>query len=103
MCGGTTPRCQNGTCVADCTAAGLTACNNACINQDTDPMNCGGCNQRCASGEVCVAGNCQSFRATACTTCPCDVCGGGHPTCCMYPGAPSEVICVDTGGGMTCP
>jgi hypothetical protein len=89
------PFCQEGVCVADCTGP-FGACGDSCINEDTDPLNCGGCGTVCDVDEVCVEGGCEGFDVIpACTTCPCDACGGDE--CCEYPGDASLVICVDAG------
>jgi len=32
---------------------------NNCVDLDSDPANCGGCNTRCRIGEVCTAGVCD--------------------------------------------
>jgi hypothetical protein len=102
-------RCNAGTC--ESTASG--SCPNdtcdlgngqqACVDFQTDPLNCGGCgtnnaDNRCASNEVCVDGNCQWFvPASGCTACPCDVCNGDNldgAACCDNGGSP---ICVRDG------
>jgi len=43
--------------------AGLTACNSACVNAQTDMNNCGACGNVCAQGQACTGGTCQA----ACT------------------------------------
>jgi hypothetical protein len=99
MCGNATPVCSNGACAATC-ALGLDRCNNDCADTNTNPLHCGGCNNRCNNDEVCVQGNCEQFVAEpGCTTCPCAACGGDQ--CCTYPGATAPVICVNGGNG--CP
>lgn len=99
MCGNATPVCSNGACAATC-AIGLDRCNNDCADTNTNPLHCGGCNNRCNNDEVCVQGNCEQFVAEpGCTTCPCAACGGDQ--CCTYPGATAPVICVNGGNG--CP
>jgi Cys-rich repeat protein len=97
-----------------CVDGGATACadptpdactvalRTACVNQQTDPLHCGGClNSACAGNEVCVAGNCQRYRAaTGCNTCPCDAtCAATVPqgtdvTCCAGPTASKAPVCV---------
>ena len=62
VCGGATPRCENGVCVAQC-SGGFDTCGNACVNPDTDPDHCGGCGNACNNDEVCVQGNCENFDA----------------------------------------
>ena len=54
--------CQAGVCVGDCTAPNLDNCNDACVNRDTDPRNCGDCGQACDADEVCIGGNCRRYR-----------------------------------------
>ena len=99
-CGGNTPLCDNGQCVATCNLPDN--CNGACVDQDWDPLHCGGCNNACASDEVCVQGNCRPWRVgVGCNTCPCNIsCVGDFDQCCLYPGVPSLVACVDAN---TCP
>jgi hypothetical protein len=46
--------CQGGACV--CPAPN--ACGNECVDKTTDPNNCGACNNKCASGAMCVASQC---------------------------------------------
>jgi hypothetical protein len=103
VCGNNTPDCQNGVCVQQC-QGGLDNCNGACVNTETDPLHCGGCNQqnRCNSDEVCVAGNCRNWRLSeTCNTCPCPgECVGNYDNCCPYPGAPNVIACVE---GNACP
>ena len=57
-------RCLNGTCQSSCGA--LTACSApislfACVKLASDPLNCGGCANRCAVDEVCIAGTCKIY------------------------------------------
>ena len=55
-CTGQTPLCSNGAC-APCTG-GTSACSNTCVNEQTDPGNCGTCNHPCQGG-TCAGGICQ--------------------------------------------
>jgi hypothetical protein len=55
-CTGQTPLCTSGAC-APCTG-GTTACDDACVNEQTDPNNCGACGHGCLGG-TCAAGTCQ--------------------------------------------
>ncbi|APR80930.1 Hypothetical protein A7982_06277 [Minicystis rosea] len=58
---------MNGTC-GFC-AAGFTQCNATCVDEQTDPSNCGGCNVACAVDEVCSQGACASSCAGTLTAC----------------------------------
>jgi hypothetical protein len=95
------PRCIAGACQdTRCSTLGLAFCNGDCIDMAAfanDPLNCGGCGNVCAAGEVCAAGNCRNYiQPPSCTSCPCAGCGAGT-TCCTYGG---EAICV---AGASCP
>ncbi|MBK6519035.1 MAG: hypothetical protein IPG04_34045 [Polyangiaceae bacterium] len=94
-CGGQTPRCELGQCVAQCNQ--LDACGNACVDRDTDPLNCGDCGEVCQNDEVCVEGNCRQWEVgVGCNSCPCNAsCNGDFDQCCQYPGAPGLIACVD--------
>jgi hypothetical protein len=108
------PVCKAGACVALTTSCGTgtTRCTvgtglgdrYACVNTQSDPLNCGGCNSRCNQDEVCVRGNCELFRpAVGCSTCPCpSTCSvlGSDTACCPAMGTQKTPICV-TGG--VCP
>lgn len=41
-----------------CGSGGLTSCNGVCVNEHTDPNNCGTCGNTCASGQTCTNGAC---------------------------------------------
>ncbi|RKH86990.1 hypothetical protein D7Y21_19675 [Corallococcus sp. AB045] len=41
-----------------CTDAGATQCGDTCVNTDSDPAHCGGCDQACTTIEACEAGVC---------------------------------------------
>ncbi len=43
----------------DC-SGGLTLCAGACVNLDSDDVNCGACERACATGEACMTGVCTS-------------------------------------------
>lgn len=101
--------CRNGNCVTDCTQGGgpatLQPCASgdgfACVNFNTDPLNCGSCGTKCANNELCVRGSCVQYAsATGCEECPCNsVCRDnlGLNQCCRWPGGNNGVvICVDS-------
>jgi hypothetical protein len=56
---GGTQTCSNSCTLGDCTCPNSKpdTCNNTCVDTQTDPSNCGGCNNACPSGR-CNAGNC---------------------------------------------
>jgi hypothetical protein len=58
----------------------------------SDPVNCGDCAKKCASGEACSAGKCTLLCRSGLTVCPRTIADGGAPD-----GA------VEGGGGMTSP
>jgi hypothetical protein len=57
-----TPVCNGGVCSTNCGTddAGdpLTDCNNACVNLQTNPGNCGACGTECPNGASCANGVC---------------------------------------------
>jgi hypothetical protein len=63
---GPTEMCRASECIVMCTEAGHAVCVNTvsgareqvCADLQTDPLNCGACNTRCAGGATCVAGIC---------------------------------------------
>lgn len=86
---------QDGTCVTcpDRAGAGTTACVGACIDPDTDPLNCGGCaalgeGTVCTGDQECVAGQCTTVCDPPCTggavCCNGQCCPAGQ-TCLPYP------------------
>lgn len=52
--------CEAGNCGCD---AGQTACGGACVDLQSDAAHCGDCDTACASGQSCVAGECQGGGA----------------------------------------
>lgn len=56
-------------------------CGEACVDLRSDPEHCGKCDERCDADELCVAGDCQRFKDTACDACPCAACGDGTQCC----------------------
>jgi hypothetical protein len=76
-----TATCAAGDCGFTC-EDGLTECSGGCVDLDTDPANCGSCNNRCVSracqnGACCTTGTCGSL------TCPAtaDICTGTGLSC----------------------
>src|SRR5207253_1518428 len=60
--------CANGAaCRTDCTCSlcppGETLCSGVCVNESSDPNNCGGCGVVCTTGRVCTSGTCSSHLA----------------------------------------
>jgi hypothetical protein len=65
-------QCQGGACqpaTTGCSAPTPDSCRvgggnggdrTACVNFQTDPLNCGDCGNACAGNESCVAGHCQA-------------------------------------------
>ncbi len=53
---------MEGNCTTSC-GAGLTECNQACVDLDSNPSYCGGCDNSCTSGPnasgVCLSGECE--------------------------------------------
>ena len=82
--------CNNGAC-----AIGLQCCSDACVNQNNDPLNCGGCGVHCTgSTSMCQAGQCVAPTcAPACTS---------TQVCCEIdgPGPSGPPKCIE---GTTCP
>lgn len=88
--------CRSGTCAcpanldpcgATCCPSGQTCCNGMCVDTNTNPQHCGGCNSPCASPKVCDATGCH---------CPTDrpPCG---TTCCPQGQQCSNGMCCPTG------
>jgi len=46
--------CTNGVCGTGC----IDTCNAACVDTNSDPAHCGGCNSACGAGMACVDGSC---------------------------------------------
>ena len=51
-------------------AGGMTTCNSACVDLQTDPSNCGICSGRCCPGNDCAAGTCEPGCSPGLTACP---------------------------------
>ena len=50
-------------------AVGLLQCATSCIDPKSDPQNCGRCGASCASGQVCLAGECSNAGCGSLTQC----------------------------------
>jgi hypothetical protein len=100
---GTNQLCQDGSCASASGGCdgGLEACQvpgdlMGCFDLETSPLHCGDCGQVCANDELCVSGECYTYRpASPCTTCPCDsICNElvDNPRCCDVG---SSLICLE--------
>ena len=49
--------------------AGLSACNGVCVNETSDPANCGACGKTCSAGQVCSNGACAVSCQAGLTNC----------------------------------
>jgi hypothetical protein len=65
----------------------LTDCGGFCVNLQTDPAHCGGCNQACASGQSCETGQCAACQHE---------CSAGQQKC--ADGANAYQVCTDVNG-----
>ena len=84
-------------CVGDC-GDFPDQCGDACVDFNTDPLNCGDCGEACDNDQVCVEGGCEDFEAaTECDACPCDACTGDFAQCCTPAFAGGAVLCIDAG------
>jgi Stigma-specific protein, Stig1 len=60
VCPGSSPSCNQGVCIANGCAAGLTSCGGFCVNTNADSKNCGTCGNVCsASTPHCDHGICS--------------------------------------------
>jgi sulfatase modifying factor 1 len=61
----------------------LTAsCNGACVDEQTDPDNCGTCGMMCPAGEICQSGTCGNPPSCAPGGLGMTNCGDGTQSCC---------------------
>ncbi len=84
---------------------GLTLCQGTCSATNTDPVNCGACGTKCASGQKCAGGQClqtcgggSAICGDACADLVGDPknCGGCGTTC------QSGFVCNDGGCSLSC-
>ncbi len=115
--------CAGGQCVPGCDAqspcpGGIACCGGACIDTDSDPANCGGCDAPCpdlanieetCSGGFCGAGNCDSgFNncdgdvSNGCETAGACACTPGSTQPCYTGPSGTEGVGVCTGGTQMC-
>lgn len=52
--------------LADCACQGLTDCAGACVDTQTDPVHCSGCDRRCADDRRCTSGKCLCVEGQDC-------------------------------------
>jgi len=90
-CGGATPLCESGACVASC-APPNQPCEGSCVDTSTSALHCGGCNRSCDAGKLCAGNDCVAFQiAEGCASCPCPSCSGDFQLCCSLAGT---AVCV---------
>jgi hypothetical protein len=63
--------CVNGGCVCPAATPTYCAATNTCVDIQTDPANCGGCNQTCTEGQGCADGTCQDICPAVSCCCSC--------------------------------
>jgi hypothetical protein len=75
-CGSCGTSCEGGnTCnESQCCPPGNRSCGGTCINVQTDPNNCGGCDAGCPSPAQCSAGTCTGYTKSNPTTAFIDAC-----------------------------
>jgi hypothetical protein len=64
--------------LANCTSG--TRCGSTCANTLTDENHCGGCNRRCAAGQTCSGGTCQTLRPGETRDNPIAITGSNYTT-----------------------
>jgi hypothetical protein len=69
-------------------------CDGACVNEDNDPTNCGGCGNQCAATMVCSGGHCTVPTCTGELCAPSSFCCGA--SCCGQ-----GQLCCETEGPTT--
>lgn len=68
----------------------------ACVDLESDPLHCGGCEHVCDSDELCVDSNCRDYAVSDCVTCPCASSCERDQACCAIAGF-SAALCVEGG------
>ena len=56
-----TTTCGSGTCGINCTGGTPDLCGTACVNKQTDKLNCGTCGKTCSASETCCSGGCADL------------------------------------------
>ena len=97
-------KCVDGTCLLNC-QAGLSNCGGTCVNEQTDPFNCGACGTAVPAGHTCAAGapslTCQAGLSICGGTCVneqtdpfnCGACGTAVPAGSACQSGSPEVVC----------
>ncbi len=75
-----------------CAPATPTTCGAACVNTQIDPEHCGGCDQACDSGKLCLGGACFVPCSVA-STCAAGVQCGSNTKLCVKVG--DVAVCAD--------
>ncbi|MFN8591166.1 MAG: hypothetical protein U0031_06840 [Thermomicrobiales bacterium] len=87
---------------------GLKACNNFCVDTNTNRNHCGGCDNECRPEEVCVAGECTPNNQCPTGTKPCpgrlggSFCAPGGNACCGDASCGGTDVCCDASQDICC-
>src|SRR5947209_1201464 len=77
-------------------------CHAACIDVQSDPMNCGTCDHACAAGEACMLGRCRcNVGRTLCSGVCVDL--GNDPHNCGACGTSCDALSTCVHGACDCP
>jgi Cys-rich repeat protein len=98
--------CMGGVCTAACgpqnpCGAGKSCCNERCLDELSDPLNCGACGNVCGAGSACCQGQCKALN----TGNDCGACGkacGAGSGCCGGSCAPTNVPAQCGACGVSC-